>query len=51
VNAEKNLGALLVECSFPNELEGLAQISHHLTPKTLQKELKNSAKNIVRFMS
>jgi len=40
VNAEKNLDALLVECSFPNELGELAQISHHLTPKTLQKELK-----------
>jgi ribonuclease BN (tRNA processing enzyme) len=40
VNAEKNLAALLVECSFPNELEELAQVSHHLTPKTLQKELK-----------
>lgn len=40
VNAEKNLDALLVECSFPNELEELAHISHHLTPKTLEKELK-----------
>lgn len=40
VNAEKNLSALLVECSFPNELEELAHISHHLTPKILQRELK-----------
>ncbi len=40
INAEKNLAALLVECSFPNELEELAHVSHHLTPKTLQKELK-----------
>ena len=40
VNAEKNLAALLVECSFPNELGELAQISHHLTPKTLEEELK-----------
>lgn len=39
INAEKNLAALLVECSFPNELEELAHVSHHLTPKTLQKEL------------
>ena len=40
VNREENLSALLVECSFPNELEELAQISHHLTPKILQKELE-----------
>ncbi|MDQ3179806.1 MAG: 3',5'-cyclic-nucleotide phosphodiesterase [Acidobacteriota bacterium] len=39
VNAEKNLAALFVECSFPNELEELAQVSHHLTPKALRKEL------------
>lgn len=40
VNAEENLAALLVECSFPNELEELAHVSHHLTPNTLQKELE-----------
>jgi cAMP phosphodiesterase len=40
VNEEKNLSAVLVECAFPNELAGLAGISHHLTPETLQKELR-----------
>jgi len=40
VNGEKNLSVLLVECAFPNELEELANVSHHLTPKLLQKELK-----------
>lgn len=40
VNAEKNLSVLLIECAFPNELEELARISHHLTPKLLQKELE-----------
>lgn len=39
LNAEKNLSALLVECAFPNELEELARVSYHLTPKTLKKEL------------
>lgn len=39
LNATKNLSALLVECSFPNELEELAHVSHHLTPLVLQKEL------------
>lgn len=40
VNAEKNLAALLIECAFPDELEELAQVSHHLTPKMLFNELK-----------
>jgi cAMP phosphodiesterase len=40
LNAEENLSALLVECAFPNELEELAQVSYHLTPKTLKKELE-----------
>lgn len=40
INAEKNLAALLVECAFPDELEELAQASHHLTPKTLYRELE-----------
>ncbi|MCY7377444.1 MAG: 3',5'-cyclic-nucleotide phosphodiesterase [Pyrinomonadaceae bacterium] len=39
VNAETNLSALLIECAFPNELEELAENSHHLTPRNLQKEL------------
>ncbi len=39
LNAEENLSALLVECAFPNELNDLAQVSHHLTPVALQKEL------------
>jgi len=40
LNAEKNLSALLIECAFPNEFEELAYVSHHLTPKTLKKELE-----------
>ena len=40
VNAEKNLSAILLECAFPDELEELALASHHLTPKTLRKELE-----------
>jgi cAMP phosphodiesterase len=40
LNAEKNLSALLVECALPNELEELARAAHHLTPRTLQKELE-----------
>ncbi len=40
LNQEENLSALLIECAFPNELEELASVSHHLTPNTLQKELE-----------
>jgi ribonuclease BN (tRNA processing enzyme) len=39
LNEEENLSALLIECAFPNELEDLADASHHLTPKGLQNEL------------
>jgi cAMP phosphodiesterase len=39
LNPLENLPVLLMECSFPNELDELAQASHHLTPRRLQKEL------------
>lgn len=40
LNREENLSALLIECAFPNELEELADVSHHLTPKILKRELE-----------
>lgn len=39
-NETKDLKALFVETSFPNELEKLAEISKHLTPHLLKEELK-----------
>ncbi len=39
INQEKDLSAILVECAFPNDLEELAEISHHLTPRSLSAEL------------
>ena len=39
VNAEERLRALLVEMSFPDALQGLADLSGHLTPRTLAGEL------------
>ncbi len=39
VNDEKKMDAILVECAFPNELDDLAETSHHLTPETLKKEI------------
>ena len=39
VNESRRLKALLVEMSFPNQLQSLADISGHLTPNTLATEL------------
>ena len=39
VNRRRDLKALLVEMSFPNSLQGLADVSGHLTPNTLASEL------------
>ncbi len=40
LNATKNLKALLLETSFPNHMQALADLSGHLTPQTLAIELK-----------
>ncbi len=45
LNQTKNLKAILLETSFPNELQGLADISGHLTPNTLRDELRKLHKN------
>jgi len=38
----KNLKAVLIECSFPNTLQKLADISGHLTADTLLGEVEKS---------
>jgi len=45
VNAERRIGALLVETSFPNGLQRLADASGHLTPNTLAAELAKLERN------
>lgn len=40
INSTKGISAVFVECAFPNELEELAQVSHHFTPTRLGKELQ-----------
>lgn len=35
-----NLLAVFIECSFPDELQDLANLSGHLTPQTMARELK-----------
>ncbi len=45
VNEVPNLKALLVETSFPNDLQKLADLSGHLTPRTLKTELAKFRRN------
>jgi cAMP phosphodiesterase len=40
INKEVELDALFIECAFPNRLKDLAEVSRHLTPDRLVKELK-----------
>ena len=40
VNQTTNVSAVLLECAFPDELEELANISHHLTPSRVGAELE-----------
>lgn len=40
LNKQKGLKVLLLETSFPNEYQALADVSGHLTPQTLEAELK-----------
>jgi cAMP phosphodiesterase len=45
LNKTRNLKALLLETSFPNRLQQLADISGHLTPQTLRNELSKFHRN------
>ncbi len=45
VNQIPNLSALLIEASFPNSMTRLAEVSRHLTPATLGKELAKMRHN------
>ncbi len=40
LNKDDSIKAFMVECSFPSELEGLAKLSKHLTPKLLFEKLE-----------
>jgi cAMP phosphodiesterase len=45
LNRTRNLKAVLLETSFPNKLQQLADISGHLTPQTLRLELGKFHRN------
>lgn len=40
LNKVKDIRALFVECTYPNSLQKLADVSGHLTPQTMSVELK-----------
>ncbi|WP_369811218.1 MBL fold metallo-hydrolase [Sulfurimonas microaerophilic] len=41
IEKDNSINSVVLECSFPNELENLAVESKHLTPKMLFESLKN----------
>jgi cAMP phosphodiesterase len=50
LNRTENLKAVLLETSFPNGMQGLADISGHLTPNTLKNELTKLNRNGAQVM-
>jgi cAMP phosphodiesterase len=44
VNSADNLSAILLECAFPDELDELALVSSHLTPRRMMLELEKCEK-------
>lgn len=45
-NETSNLKAVITECSFPNRLQAVADVSLHLTPKTLAGELAKLRRDV-----
>jgi cAMP phosphodiesterase len=50
VNETKKLKAVITETSFPNELQDLAHVSGHLTPATLDSELRKLRKQVPVYL-
>ncbi len=50
VNKTRNLKAVVTETSFPNELQDLANVSGHLTPQTLDTELRKLKRDVPVFL-
>jgi 3',5'-cyclic-nucleotide phosphodiesterase len=50
VNKTRNLNAVIVETSFPDELQDLANMSGHLTPQTLDTELRKLKRDVPVFL-
>jgi ribonuclease BN (tRNA processing enzyme) len=49
-NATEDLAALITECSFPNRLQNVADVSLHLTPQTLAVELAKLERDVKIYL-
>jgi ribonuclease BN (tRNA processing enzyme) len=49
-NRTRNLKAVIVETSFPDELQDLANVSGHLTPQTLDLELRKLKREVPVYL-
>jgi cAMP phosphodiesterase len=49
-NRTKNLKAVIVETSFPNELQDLANVSGHLTPQTLDSSSRKLERDVPVYL-
>lgn len=50
INTADQISAILLECAFPDELEHLADVSHHLTPSRMSVELEKCEKDCPVFV-
>jgi cAMP phosphodiesterase len=50
VNSVKKLKAVITETSFPNELQDLANVSGHLTPRALDRELAKLEREVPVYL-
>jgi cAMP phosphodiesterase len=50
VNTVKRLRAVITETSFPNEFQDLATVSGHLTPNTLDEELRKIERDVPIYL-
>jgi cAMP phosphodiesterase len=50
INAAPQISAILLECAFPDELNDLADVSHHLTPRRMAVELEKCDKDCPVFV-
>lgn len=49
-NQTEDLAAVITECSFPNRLQEVADVSLHLSPQTLAAELKKLTRQVTVYL-
>jgi cAMP phosphodiesterase len=50
INSADQISAILLECAFPDELNDLADVSHHLTPRRMAIELEKCERDCPVFV-